>query len=297
MSSSGPAASGSSSSIRPSTATIPVIMGVTILAGGLTVLVQPGGRPPLRLDRPPDPVLRRRGDGPASSVAARFARPLAGAGADRGPRPRRPLALAGTRARRFVPQPRRRSRASSVLALVAALRPTSATSSRPGRTRRSTGRCSETSPSRGRRRSRTATSSGSTSSGAISSPAPSRGPESRSWSASWGRSSRSSSAPSTAPSAGYFGGRLDGVMMRVVDVLMAVPYMFVLILFMVVFGRSILMLFIGIGLMSWLDMARIARGRNPGDQEPGVRRGGRRHRGSTLAGSSSATSFRTCSGS
>ena len=60
--------------------------------------------------------------------------------------------------------------------------------------------------------------------------------------------------------AGYFGGRLDGVMMRVVDVLMAIPYMFVLILLMVVFGRSMLMLFIGIGLISWLDMARIARG-------------------------------------
>jgi oligopeptide transport system permease protein len=48
--------------------------------------------------------------------------------------------------------------------------------------------------------------------------------------------------------------------MRVVDVLMAIPYMFVLILLLVVFGRSILMLFIGIGLISWLDMARIARG-------------------------------------
>ena len=60
--------------------------------------------------------------------------------------------------------------------------------------------------------------------------------------------------------AGYFGGRLDSVMMRVVDVLMSIPYMFVLILFMVVFGRSILMLFVGIGLISWLDMARIARG-------------------------------------
>ena len=60
--------------------------------------------------------------------------------------------------------------------------------------------------------------------------------------------------------AGYFGGRLDGAMMRLVDVLMAIPYMFVLIIFMVVFGRSILMLFIGIGLVSWLDMARIARG-------------------------------------
>ena len=60
--------------------------------------------------------------------------------------------------------------------------------------------------------------------------------------------------------AGYFGGRLDSVMMRIVDVLMAIPYMFVLILFMVVFGRSMLMLFVGIGLISWLDMARIARG-------------------------------------
>ncbi len=60
--------------------------------------------------------------------------------------------------------------------------------------------------------------------------------------------------------AGYFGGRSDGAMMRVVDVLMAIPYMFVLILLMVVFSRSILMLFIGIGLISWLDMARIARG-------------------------------------
>ncbi|MDE0057871.1 MAG: ABC transporter permease subunit [Defluviicoccus sp.] len=60
--------------------------------------------------------------------------------------------------------------------------------------------------------------------------------------------------------AGYFGGRLDGAMMRIVDVLMAIPYMFVLIVFMVVFGRSILMLFIGIGLVSWLEMARIARG-------------------------------------
>ena len=60
--------------------------------------------------------------------------------------------------------------------------------------------------------------------------------------------------------AGYFGGRLDSLMMRIVDVLMSIPYMFVLILFMVIFGRSILMLFVGIGLISWLDMARIVRG-------------------------------------
>ena len=60
--------------------------------------------------------------------------------------------------------------------------------------------------------------------------------------------------------AGYFGGRIDSIMMRTVDVLMSIPFMFVLILMLVIFGRSILMLFIWIGLISWLDMARIARG-------------------------------------
>ncbi|WP_068109649.1 ABC transporter permease subunit [Tropicimonas marinistellae] len=60
--------------------------------------------------------------------------------------------------------------------------------------------------------------------------------------------------------AGYYGGRIDNFMMRLVDVFMSVPYMFVLILLLVIFGRSILMLFVGIGLISWLDMARIARG-------------------------------------
>jgi oligopeptide transport system permease protein len=59
---------------------------------------------------------------------------------------------------------------------------------------------------------------------------------------------------------GYYGGRLDSVMMRTVDILMAIPFMFVLILLLVMFGRSILMLFVGLGLISWLDMARIARG-------------------------------------
>ena len=60
--------------------------------------------------------------------------------------------------------------------------------------------------------------------------------------------------------AGYFGGKLDNFMMRLVDILMSIPYMFVLILLLVMFGRSIIMLFIGIGLISWLDMARIVRG-------------------------------------
>jgi oligopeptide transport system permease protein len=59
---------------------------------------------------------------------------------------------------------------------------------------------------------------------------------------------------------GYLGGRVDSAMMRLVDVLMSIPYMFVLILMLVVFGKSILMLFIGIGLLSWLEMSRIVRG-------------------------------------
>ncbi len=60
--------------------------------------------------------------------------------------------------------------------------------------------------------------------------------------------------------AGYVGGRVDNIMMRIVDILMAIPYMFVLILLLVIFGRSIGMLFVGIGLLSWLDMSRIVRG-------------------------------------
>lgn len=60
--------------------------------------------------------------------------------------------------------------------------------------------------------------------------------------------------------AGYAGGRTDQWMMRTVDVLMSIPYMFVLILLLVMFGRSISMLFLGIGLISWLDMSRIVRG-------------------------------------
>lgn len=59
---------------------------------------------------------------------------------------------------------------------------------------------------------------------------------------------------------GYFGGRLDQIMMRVVDVLMAIPFMFVLILLLVIFGRSLGLLFVGIGLISWLEMSRIVRG-------------------------------------
>ncbi len=60
--------------------------------------------------------------------------------------------------------------------------------------------------------------------------------------------------------AGYVGGRTDGIMMRLVDIFMAVPYMFVLILLLVMYGRSITILFIGVGMISWMEMARIVRG-------------------------------------
>jgi len=60
--------------------------------------------------------------------------------------------------------------------------------------------------------------------------------------------------------AGYFGGRIDAVMMRIVDILYALPFMIFIILLMVVFGRNILLLFLAIGAVEWLTMARIVRG-------------------------------------
>jgi oligopeptide transport system permease protein len=60
--------------------------------------------------------------------------------------------------------------------------------------------------------------------------------------------------------AGYFGGRLDSAMMRFVDIIYSIPYMFILILLLIIFGRSFIMLFLGIGLISWLGMARVVRG-------------------------------------
>jgi oligopeptide transport system permease protein len=60
--------------------------------------------------------------------------------------------------------------------------------------------------------------------------------------------------------AGYFGGRIDNVMMRIVDILYAMPFMFFVILLMVFFGRNIILIFVAIGAINWLDMARIVRG-------------------------------------
>src|SRR5690606_41480917 len=61
-------------------------------------------------------------------------------------------------------------------------------------------------------------------------------------------------------SSGYAGGRVDAVMMRIVDVMYALPFMFFVILLMVFFGRNFLLVFVAIGAVNWLDMARIVRG-------------------------------------
>ena len=60
--------------------------------------------------------------------------------------------------------------------------------------------------------------------------------------------------------AGYFGGRVDSVMMRIVDVLYGLPFIIFIILLMVIFGRNIWLLFMAIGAVEWLTMARIVRG-------------------------------------
>lgn len=64
--------------------------------------------------------------------------------------------------------------------------------------------------------------------------------------------------------AGYLGGQVDRVMMRIVDILYALPFMFLVILLMVIFGRNILLIFVAIGAINWLDMARIVRGQTLG---------------------------------
>ena len=58
---------------------------------------------------------------------------------------------------------------------------------------------------------------------------------------------------------GYCGGRIDAAMMRFVDVLYALPFLIFIILLMVVFGRNIILLFLAIGAVEWLTMARIMR--------------------------------------
>jgi len=59
---------------------------------------------------------------------------------------------------------------------------------------------------------------------------------------------------------GYAGGRIDAVMMRIVDILYALPYMMTVIIFVTIFGRNFLLIFVALGLVSWLTTARIVRG-------------------------------------
>jgi oligopeptide transport system permease protein len=65
--------------------------------------------------------------------------------------------------------------------------------------------------------------------------------------------------------AGYIGGRLDDVMMRIVDILYSIPYMMVVIVLLALFGSKsplgqLVLLFLALGAVSWLTMARIVRG-------------------------------------
>jgi oligopeptide transport system permease protein len=60
--------------------------------------------------------------------------------------------------------------------------------------------------------------------------------------------------------AGYFGGRVDDVMIRIVDIIYALPFIFFVIMLVVFFGRNFVLMFIAVGAVEWLDMARIVRG-------------------------------------
>ena len=60
--------------------------------------------------------------------------------------------------------------------------------------------------------------------------------------------------------AGFLGGTTDNIMMRIVDIMYSLPFMFFVILLTVFFGRNIFLIFIAIGAVEWLDMARIVRG-------------------------------------
>jgi oligopeptide transport system permease protein len=59
---------------------------------------------------------------------------------------------------------------------------------------------------------------------------------------------------------GFLGGRADRFMMRILEILYAIPFMFLVIVLVTLFGRDIILIFIAIGAISWLDMARIVRG-------------------------------------
>ncbi|SES11046.1 ABC transporter permease subunit [Rhizobium sp. NFR03] len=59
---------------------------------------------------------------------------------------------------------------------------------------------------------------------------------------------------------GYLGGRVDNIMMRFVEILYSLPFVFLVVVLVVFFGRSFILIFLVIGAVEWLDMARIVRG-------------------------------------
>ena len=84
--------------------------------------------------------------------------------------------------------------------------------------------------------------------------------------------------------------------MRFVDILYSLPFMFFVILLMVVFGRNIFLIFIAIGAVEWLTMARIVRGQTLSVKRKEFIEAARAAGVSQPAASSAATSSRTCSG-
>ncbi len=71
---------------------------------------------------------------------------------------------------------------------------------------------------------------------------------------------------------GYLGGRVDNVMMRLVEILYSLPFVFLVVVLVVFFGRSFILIFLVIGAVEWLDMARIVRGQTPGLETPRIHR-------------------------
>jgi len=63
---------------------------------------------------------------------------------------------------------------------------------------------------------------------------------------------------------GYLGGKVDSAMMRLLEILNSFPFMFFVILLVTFFGQNIFLIFVAIGMVSWLDMARIVRGQTLG---------------------------------
>ena len=96
-------------------------------------------------------------------------------------------------------------------------------------------------------------------------------------------------------SAGYYGGRIDTVVMRLVDVIQAFPFLILIIAIVAVLGIGLTSVYIAVALVAWVSYARLDSRRDPGGQEPGVRRRGAARSAAATAGSSGGTSCPTSS--